>query len=260
MDFGLKGKVAFVTGGSHGIGRATALALAREGCRVSIAARGKSNLDATASALRAMGASCLAIQADLSIEEDLDKAFDAVINEFGSVHVLVNNVGGGGRWGDENVLQTAERVWTEAYDKNVGIALRLTLKALPFMQRQNWGRVITITSIYGVQAGGRPWFNLAKVAQSVLMKNLALRREFARRNITFNSVAPGALMIPDTGWEAEQQKDPEGFRQRVDHEFTAGRLGLPEEVADVVAFVASERSSYMNGACLLVDGGQSPVI
>jgi 3-oxoacyl-[acyl-carrier protein] reductase len=133
------------------------------------------------------------------------------------------------------------------------------MKALPLMRRQRWGRVVTVTSVYAAEAGGRPWFNIAKVSQTVLMKNLARMPKFARSGITFNSVAPGAIMIPDTGWEVEKKRDEMQFAKHVDTNFPMGRLGTPEEVAYVVTFLCSERASLVNGASILVDGGESHV-
>lgn len=259
MDLGLAQKCALVTGGSHGIGRSVALALAEEGCNVAIVARGKDNLDRVAAEIAAHGVRAVAVSADLSRTDELARAFEDVIGQLGELHILVNNIGGGGRWGSEDPEETAESVWHEVMDKNFYAALRLTMRALPLMRRQKWGRVVTVTSIYGMQAGGRPWFNVAKVAQTVLMKNLARSARLARSGITFNSVAPGAIMIPDTGWHAEQVRDEEGFARFVEEAFPLGRLGTPEEVAALVVFLCSERASLINGASVLADGGESQV-
>lgn len=127
------------------------------------------------------------------------------------------------------------------------------------MKKQNWGRIVSITSIYGREGGGRPWFNMAKVAQTSLMKNLALNRDLVRYGITFNSVAPGPIMIPETGWDVERMRNPEAFDSASKERFTLGRLGTPEEVANVVVFLCSEKASLVNGASILVDGGESKV-
>lgn len=170
---------------------------------------------------------------------------------------MFHNVGGGGRWGKPVVEETPEQVWLEVYSKNALAAVLFTMQAIPFMRKQKWGRVVTITSSYGREGGGRPWFNMAKTAQTALMKNLALNYALAREGITFNSVAPGAIMIPDTGWEKEQKENPEEFKKMVDEKYPLGRLGTPEEVASVVVFVCSEKASLVNGASIPVDGGES---
>lgn len=257
MDLRLDGKVALVTGGSHGIGRSIALALAREGCNLAIAARGRERLAEVGAALRKIGVRSHEVVADLARKEDLDRSFASVLEAFGRLDILVNNVGGGGRWGSEDVEATKEEVWLEVYEKNALAAIRLTMKAIPVMRRQRWGRVVTVTSVLGLEAGGRPWFNVAKAAQTALMKNLSRNKALVRDGITFNSVAPGGIMIPGTGWEDEMKRDPAGFEKMLDREYPLGRLGTPDEVADVVAFLCSDRARLVNGAAIAVDGGES---
>jgi 3-oxoacyl-[acyl-carrier protein] reductase len=257
MNLGLDGKVALVTGGSHGIGRSIALTLAREGCRVALCARGKERLDAVVGEIGAMGGEAIGVPADVMQAEDVDRVLACVIAAWGTVHILVNNAGGGGRWGSEVVEETREDVWLDVYNKNAVAAMRFTMRCLPLMRRQRWGRVVTITSMHGREGGGRPWFNMAKTAQTTLMKNLALRRDLARDGITFNSVAPGAVMIPETGWAAERDTDPAAFAAKVDREFPLGRLGTADEVAFVVAMVCADQASLVNGASIAVDGGET---
>jgi 3-oxoacyl-[acyl-carrier protein] reductase len=259
MDFGLRGKRALVTGGTHGIGLSIARRLGAEGCRVAVCSRTMERVNSTLHELRTNKIDCLGVTADVAGEDDVQRVMTTIEHSWGGIDILVNNAGGGGRWGTEDVIATPEAVWREVYDKNAFAAIRFIRRALPHMRASHWGRIITITSIYGVAAGGRPWFNMAKTAQTALMKNLARNRDFARDGITFNSVAPGAIQIPDTGWDHEAKKDPEAFKIKLDTDFPLGRLGTPEEVADVVAFVCSVRASLLNGATILVDGGESPV-
>ena len=259
MDLGIKGKYALVTGGSHGIGLSTALALAEEGCNVAICSRNKERLEKASSRIKELGVHVVAVAADVMILADIERVMKEVIDSWGTVHILVNNVGGGGRWGSESLEETPEEVWQEVYNKNFLSAVRFSLRVIPHMRRQKWGRIVTITSLYGKEAGGRPWFNVAKTAQTALMKNLSLRKDLVREGITFNSVAPGCIMIPDTGWETEYKKDPEAFNKMVEERFPLGRLGRPEEVAAAVAFICSQKASFLNGASLLVDGGESKV-
>lgn len=257
MNLGLAGKYALVTGGSHGIGLSTALALADEGCNVAVCARNRDRVDGAVEAIRAKGVQAIGISADVMVSEDIDTVMDTVIGAWGTLHILINNVGGGGRWGSPNIEETPEEVWLEVYNKNALAAVRFTLKALPYMRKQKWGRVVTVTSVLGREGGGRPWFNMAKTAQTTLMKNLALRPELIREGITFNSVAPGCIMIPDTGWDAERKKDPGAFDRMVRESYPLGRLGTPEEVSSVIVFVCSEQASLLNGASLPVDGAES---
>lgn len=256
MDLGLKNKKALVTGSSHGIGKCIALALAEEGCHVAICARNSERLDQVMSSIKSKKVPSIAIAADITQAENVDKVISEVIREWGSVDILVNNVGGGGRWGNQDILKTSENTWIEVYEKNTLTAIRFTIKVLPYMQKNKWGRVINISSIYGKEAGGRPWFNMAKSAQISMMKTLSMDSNFTTEGITFNTIAPGAIMIPDTGWEKEAQENPEAFKELL-KKYPLNRLGLPEEVADVVTFVASEKASLVNGACICVDGGES---
>ncbi len=256
MDLKLKGKYALVTGGTHGIGRSIALALADEGCNVTVCSRDKERVAKTVSEIKERGVDCLGIQADVMAASDIERVMKEIIDKWGTIHILINNVGGGGRWGSEIVEETKEEVWKEVYDKNVLSAIRFTNLAIPFMRKQKWGRVITITSIFGREGGGRPWFAMAKTAQTAMIKALAKKHYLTEDGITFNSVAPGAIMIPDTGWEKMLKENPKELEEFIKKELPLGRLGIPEEIANVVAFICSEQASLLNGASIPVDGGQ----
>jgi 3-oxoacyl-[acyl-carrier protein] reductase len=255
MDLNLEEKVALITGGSHGIGFAIALALAKEGCNIAICARNSKNLAKAAVELRKEGIIVSCISANAQRESDITNVVTTTIENFGTIHILVNNVGGGGRWGG-TFLDTPEQIWADVYNKNAMAAIRFTKLVLPYMQKQKWGRVVTIASIYGKEGGGRPWFAVSKSSEICLMKSLAMTPDLVRCGITFNTVAPGNIMIPDTGWDEEMKKNPEAVKSIADM-MPLGRLGTPEEIADVVAFLCSEKASLVNGACIVVDGGES---
>lgn len=257
MDLQLQGKVAIVTGGTHGIGRAIALSLAAEGAKVAVCSRTEARVKGMTADLAALTKEFICTVADVTQTADLDRLLAEVTTRWGTVHILVNNVGGGGRWGKEIYEETEETVWMEVYEKNVLSAIRLTKKVLPFMRRQRWGRVVTITSIFGRESGGRPWFCMAKSAQTSFMKAMAKAGYLAQDGITFNSVAPGAIMIPNTGWEKDLKEKREEVADFVRRELPLGRMGTPEEVASVVAFLCSQQASLVNGASIPVDGGQS---
>ncbi|MEW5911533.1 MAG: SDR family oxidoreductase [Thermodesulfobacteriota bacterium] len=258
MDLHLQDKVALVTGGSHGIGRSIALQLAREGCRVGFCGRDPERIaEVRGAIIEQGGAEPIAAPVDVTVSGEAEKFVDRVKDQWGAVHILVNNVGGGGRWGKERVEENTPAVWLEVFEKNALSAVRFTMRVLPIMLEQKWGRIVTITSIFGREGGGRPWFNMAKAAQTSMMKSLSLQRYLTRANITFNSVAPGPIMIPDTGWDKMRKDSPAEFAKYADQELVAGRLGTSEEVADVVTFLCSERASWVNGASIVVDGGQS---
>lgn len=259
MDFGLTDKYAMVTGGSHGIGRSTALALAREGCNVAICARNQGKLDLTVSEIREYGVEAVGICTDVLKPEDIKRAVSSLIDSWHTIHILINNIGGGGRWGNPVVEETEESVWQDVYDKNVMAAIRFTMAFLPYMRQQKWGRVVTVTSRLGREGGGRPWFTMSKAAQTAMIKSLAMTPYLARDGITFNTVAPGSILIPDTGWEKESLEKPDQFKEMLERDFPLGRMGTPEEVADVIVFLCSKQATLVNGASVLVDGGESRV-
>lgn len=259
LNLGLEGKRALITGSSHGIGLSIARSLASEGVSVALMARDRTRLEEAASDLRETGADVIAFSADALNLAEVNSVWNQICSVWDGVDILINNVGGGGRWGEENILDTRPEVWTEVYQKNTGVAIELVRLALPKMVEKDWGRVLTITSIYGELIGGRPWFNIAKFSQNILMRNLGHRKELARANVTFNSVAPGAIYIPETGWEEMQYTDPDGYARFVES-LPLGRLGTPEEVADVVLFLVSARASLVNGSSIVVDGAESSEI
>jgi 3-oxoacyl-[acyl-carrier protein] reductase len=257
LDLGLRDKYALITGGSHGIGLATAKALAAEGCHIAICSRTQARLDGAIGELKEYGVKTEAFAADVLRSGDIDHVMDVIERIWGTLHILVNNVGGGGRWGEENVEATDPRVWTEVFDKNAMAAVRFTRRAIPLMRKNRWGRVVTVTSMHGREGGGRPWYNMAKGAETNLMKTLALTRYLVRDGITFNSVAPGAIYIAGTGFEDERRRDPQAFERAIDEHYPLGRMGTPEEVAAVITFICSQQAALVNGANVAVDGGQT---
>lgn len=256
MELNLKGKIALITGGTHGIGRAIAIALADEGCKVAVCSRNQTRIDETISILKEKNVDCLGIQADVMNKSDIEKVMGEIINRFGTIHILVNNVGGGGRWGSDIVEETNEEVYLEVYEKNALAMIRFTTLAIPYMRKQKWGRVVTITSIYGKEAGGRPWFAMAKTVETAFMKALSIKHYLAKDNITFNSVAPGAIMIPNTGWEAITEEKLKENTLFLENNVPVERFGKSEEVADLVTFLCSENAAFINGNSISIDGGQ----
>ena len=253
MDLGLGDRVALVTGGSRGIGRSIALSLAAEGCQLAIAARGSDDLDSTVEKINAMGMQALALQLDMREPASSEQAVSRTLAEFGSISILVNNVGGS--TGDEDFATGTDDHWSGAIDLNLLAAVRTSRAALPLMKSDGWGRIIHITSIYGREDGGPPSYNAVKSAMNSLSTSMA--RELAPFGITVNAVAPGSILFPEGGWERRQQDDPQGIAEFVERDMPLGRFGQPEEVAAVVTFLASEQASLVTGACINVDGGQS---
>lgn len=251
MDFGLQGKRALVTGGSHGVGLACAKALMAEGCDVAICSR-------QADRLLDADADWIVAQFDALKPETIGPVFAELSQVWGGFDILINNVGGGGRWGSDDLLGTELDVWEQVYQKNAGAAIQFTRWAVAHMLKARWGRVVTIASNTGtVEAHPRPWFTMAKAAEHALMKSLAINPQFAKANITFNTVSPGELWIEGTATVKESNDDFHGWAERIARTHPRGRLGSAEEVASVVAFLCSEQASLVSGANILVDGGQS---
>ncbi|MBM3226699.1 MAG: SDR family oxidoreductase [Candidatus Tectomicrobia bacterium] len=252
MDFGIQGKVALITGGSKGIGRAIAHDLAKEGCHVAFSARGAEALRTTERELTALGVQALGVPADMTQTADIEHLVNATVERFGGVDILVNNVGGsrGGQTWD-----TADEDWAEVLYLNLFAAVRTARLAIPLMRKRGWGRIINITSIYGREAGGAMTYNAVKASMNSWSKSLA--KQLAKDNIMVNVVAPGSVLFPGGSWERRQQENPVFIDNFVRTEMPLGRFGKPEEIAAMVTFLASERASLMTGACVNVDGCQS---
>jgi 3-oxoacyl-[acyl-carrier protein] reductase len=255
MDLELTGKVAIVTGSSRGLGFAAAEALVREGCRVTICARGNDRLQAAAGDLTALAGrddAVLAVPADLAKPEGVNAVIDATLRSWGGLDILVNNVGLA-RGAD--IVETTDAEWTEAIDQTLFPAIRASRLAVPYMRQRGGGAIVMIASIWGRESGGRMTYNAVKAAEISLAK--AMAQQLARDNIRVNSVAPGSILFPGGSWHRRREEDPAGIAEFVRRELPFGRFGRPEEVGAAVAFLVSARASWISGASVPVDGCQS---
>lgn len=250
MDLSLEGKVAVVTGGSRGIGRAIARSLAAEGCSLGLVARGREGLEDVARELSSMGVSVEIEAADVTDAEAHDRAIARLAERLGGIDVAVANAGGSK---PGNVFAPDE-VWRQVWELNFLSAVRLFRAVVPHMEKRGGGSFVAISSISGLEAFGRASYVAAKSALHGFAKAASI--EVASRGIRVNCVAPGAIWFPGGSWDWRQKNDPETFA-RVERSIPFRRLGRPEEIGDVVAFLASPRSSWVTGAVIVVDGGQT---
>lgn len=250
MDLGLTGRSAIVTGASRGIGLAIARALAAEGARLTICARGAEALEQARAELAATGAEVRAVTADVTDAADCAHIIETAAEAYGGIDALVNNAGGSAREG------AIEERFRGSFELNVVSALRLCELARPHLARATGGgAIVNIGSIYGRESGGSPEYNATKSAEIAMSKALALA--WAAEGVRVNTVAPGSIVFEGGSWGRRVAEDPDGMREFVAQHIAGGRFGLPEEVAAVVTFLASPRASWVIGATVNVDGGQS---
>lgn len=256
MDLGIEGRVALVTGGSRGIGRAAAEALGREGAHVVVGARGPEGVDAAVAVLRDAGVTAEGIIVDMSDPLGPADAVTRAESLLGPVDIVVANAGGPppGRFVDAD-----DAGWDLAVQQNLLGTVRLIRAALPGMRARGWGRIVTITSTSVREViDGLALSNATRAGVAGAVRTLA--REVAADGVTVNNVLPGPILTDRMRQLLSSQPDLDAAIAARGAQNPTGRVGDPAEVGDLVAFLASDRASFVNGASVMIDGGESRVV
>ena len=257
MDLGLKDKVAIVTGGTQGIGKATAVLLAREGASVVIAARGRELLDAVAADIRATGGKVAAVSADISKAADCERVVAEALKAFGRVDILINNAGTSATGEFESVT---DALWQADFDLKLFGAIRLARLAIPLMKKQGGGRIVNITNIGAKQPRAKSMPTTVTRAAGLAFTK-ALSKEYAPDNILVNTVCIGLIRAGQHERKAEKAGVAvESLYAGMGKDIPLGRVGQAEEVANVIAFLVSAAASYVTGTSVNLDGGTSAVL
>lgn len=252
MELGIAGKTALVTGSSRGIGKAIATVLSREGARVCVCGRNLEPVEAIAKDLRSEGAQVATVVADVATQEGAYAAVDSAVRAFGSLDMLVNNVGGSGGAGGFDAASSQQ--WADVLQRNLMSAVWCSQRAVNVMRARGGGSIVHLSSIFGREYATSAPYSAAKAGLIALTKEMAV--DLAPHRIRVNAVAPGSIFFPGGSWDKRQQHDPEAVARMVREQIPWGRFGTPEEVADVVAFLCSERAKWVTGSTVPVDGGQ----
>src|SRR5437899_3995177 len=241
----LEGRVAVVTGASQGIGHGSALALAREGASIAVAARNQQKLDELVAQIAAAGGKASAFVIDVADEEQVKSGIKSAQAQFGKIDILVNNAG---ITRDQLVMRMKRADWDAVLNTNLTSAYLCIQQVIGSMLKQRWGRIINVTSVFG-QMGQAGQANYAASKAGLIGLTLAVAREVGSRNITCNAVAPGFIETAMTAALSEE------FKQSAMKQIPLGRVGSPEDVASAVRFLASDDASYITGHVLNVNGG-----
>lgn len=246
MELGIRGKNVVITGGSLGLGRAMALALAAEGANVAICARSHPALDSTLRELQQHGVTAMAECCDIADEEALGSFLDQVHARLGGVDILICNASAMG-------TDDSREGWRRSIDLDLMSTVQAVRQVSPWMQQAGGGSIILLSSIAALRGAGAPTYVTAKAALISYAKAMAL--QLAPHGIRVNSIAPGSIEFPGGIWDRARQDQPLRYQSTLKR-IPSGRFGRPEDVAGVAVFLASQQSRWVTGTCIPVDGGQ----
>jgi 3-oxoacyl-[acyl-carrier protein] reductase len=257
VELGLKGKVAVVTGGTEGIGRATAMRLAQEGAHVAICARTRDAVENTTAEIQKHGAQVLGMAADMSKADDIERFMKAVVDRFGRIDILVNNAGTSKRGA---FLELTDEEWASDIELKVFGAIRCTRLVVPHMKKNGGGRIVNITISSAKQPGAQSYpTSVSRAAGLAITK--ALSKEFAPDNILVNTVCIGKIKSGQHERRYTREgKTAEEYYAAAAKEIPMKRVGEAEEVANVITFLVSDAASYVTGSSINLDGGMSGVL
>ncbi|HEX4487818.1 MAG TPA: 3-oxoacyl-[acyl-carrier-protein] reductase [Terriglobales bacterium] len=241
----LSGRVAIVTGASQGIGRSIALKFAQKGATVALAARNQAKLDELAAEIAGAGGKAVVFVLDVGNEDQVKATFKKIIANLGKIDILINNAG---ITRDQLVMRMKRTDWDDVINTNLTSAYLCIQQAIGSMLKQRWGRIINVTSVFG-QTGQAGQANYAASKAGLIGLTMAMAREVASRNITCNAVAPGFIETAMTSTLSEE------FKQTALKVIPLGRVGATDDVANAVAFLASDEAGYITGQTLNVNGG-----
>ena len=255
LDLGLTGKVAIVTGGSVGLGRAAAMRLAREGARVSICARRKEVLERTAGEIRHAGGDVLAIPADVTRADDVEAVVKATTERFGGVDILLNNAGTSSA---APFMEVDDRTWQTDIELKLMAAIRFCRLTIPIMQKRGGGAIVNVTTVGGKAPAPRAVPTAVTRAAGInLTKGLA--HEYASAGIRVNTICLG--LVKSEQWERRAKGgDVEAVYREAAKRVPLGRMGEAEEFGDLVAFLVSARAAFITGTSINFDGGMAAVV